>query len=52
MANKVTSKKLIERKDQCVYLDVREADELGEGMIDGIVNVPLGLFVECLEWCF
>ena len=45
MANKVASKKLIERKDQCVYLDVREADELGEGTIDGAVNVPLGQLI-------
>jgi hypothetical protein len=33
MANKVTSKELLERKDQYVSVDVREADELGEGMI-------------------
>ena len=40
MANKVTSRvKLLERKDQCVYLDVRG------GMIDGEVNIPLGQLI-------
>jgi rhodanese-related sulfurtransferase len=42
MANKVTPKELQKRKDQYVYLDVREADELEEGMIDGAVNISLG----------
>jgi rhodanese-related sulfurtransferase len=45
MANKVTSKELRERKDQYVYVDVREADELGQGMIDGAVNLPLGQLI-------
>ena len=45
MANKVTSKELRERKDQYVYVDVREADELEEGMIDGAVNLPLGQLI-------
>jgi len=45
MANKVTSKELREKKDQYVYVDVREADELEEGMIDGAVNLPLGQLI-------
>ncbi len=45
MANKVTSKELGERQDEYVYVDVREADELEEGMIDGAVNIPLGQLI-------
>ena len=45
MANKVTRKELQNTKDQYVYVDVREADELEEGMIDGAVNIPLGLLI-------
>ena len=45
MANKVTSKELRERKDQYAYVDVREADELEEGMIDVSVNLPLGQLI-------
>ena len=40
--SKVTSKELRERKDQYVYVDVREADEFEDGMIDVAVNTPLG----------
>jgi len=45
MANKVTSKELQERQDDYMYVDVREADELGEGMIDGAMNIPLGQLI-------
>jgi rhodanese-related sulfurtransferase len=45
MGNKVTSKELRERKDQYMYVDVREADELEEGKIDGAVNIPLGQLI-------
>jgi len=45
LANKVTSKELREKQEQYVYLDVREADEIEEGMIDGAVNIPLGLLI-------
>ena len=45
MANKVTSKEILEGKDQFVYLDVREADELGEGKIDAAANIPLGQLI-------
>ena len=40
MAKKVTSSELRESKDQYVYVDVREADELEEGKIDAAVNIP------------
>jgi rhodanese-related sulfurtransferase len=45
MANKVTSKELLETKDQYTYVDVREADELEEGKIDAAVNIPLGQLI-------
>jgi rhodanese-related sulfurtransferase len=45
MANKVTSKGLREIQDEHMYVDVREADELEEGMIDGAVNIPLGQLI-------
>jgi rhodanese-related sulfurtransferase len=45
MANKVNSKELLERKDQYMYVDVREADELEEGKIDAAVNIPLGQLI-------
>jgi hydroxyacylglutathione hydrolase len=45
MANTVTSKELRERQDDYMYVDVREADELEEGMIYGAVNIPLGQLI-------
>ena len=45
MANTVTSKELRERQDEYTYVDVREADELEEGMIEGAMNIPLGLLI-------
>jgi rhodanese-related sulfurtransferase len=45
MANTITSKELREKQERYVYVDVREADEIGEGMIEGAVNIPLGLLI-------
>jgi len=45
MANTLTSKELRERQDEYTYVDVREADELEEGMIEGAMNIPLGLLI-------
>ena len=45
MADNVTSKELQERQDDYMYVDVREADELEEDMIDGAVNIPLGQLI-------
>ena len=45
MANTVTSKELRERQDEYTYVDVREADELEEGMIEGAMNIPLGQLI-------
>jgi len=41
----VTSRELRERQDEYTYVDVREADELEEDMIDGAVNIPLGQLI-------
>lgn len=45
MASKVTPKELQEGKVEYMILDVREADELEEGKIDGAVNIPLGQLI-------
>ena len=45
MANKVTPRELQEGKVEYMILDVREADELQEGKIDGAVNIPLGQLI-------
>ena len=44
-ANKVTPRELQEGKDEYMILDVREADELQEGKIDGSVNIPVGQLI-------
>ena len=38
-------RRLQEGKDEYMILDVREADELQEGKIDGAVNIPLGQLI-------
>ncbi len=45
MANKVTPRELQEGKDEYMILDVREADELQEGKINGSVNIPVGQLI-------
>ena len=45
MANKMTPKEPQKAKDEYTILDVREADELEEGKIDGAVNIPLGQLI-------
>jgi len=45
MPNTITPKELRETQEQYVYVDVREADEMEEGMINGAVNIPLGLLI-------
>jgi len=41
----MTSKELQEATDEYTILDVREADELEEGTIDGAVNISLGQLI-------
>ena len=45
MANTITSKELRERQDDYINVDVREVEELEEGMIDGAMNIPLGQLI-------
>ena len=45
MAEKITPKELQARKDEYVIIDVREADELKEGQIDGAISLPLGRLI-------
>jgi rhodanese-related sulfurtransferase len=45
MANKVTSKELQGRQDEYMYVDVREVDELEDGVIDVAMNIPLGQLI-------
>jgi rhodanese-related sulfurtransferase len=45
MAEKVTPEELQARRDECVIIDVREADELKEGQIDGAISLPLGRLI-------
>lgn len=45
MAEKITAEKLREQKEGFVIIDVREADELESGKIDGSTHMPLGLTI-------
>ena len=45
MADKLTPKELQETKEEYVIVDVREADELEEGKIQGAINIPLGQLI-------
>ena len=45
MAEKITPKELQARRDEYVIIDVREADELKEGQIDGAISLPLGRLI-------
>ena len=46
MADKIAPKELQARTNEYVIIDVREADELEEGKIDGAVNIPLGHLIK------
>lgn len=46
MADKITAKDLVGKKDDFVIIDVREADEVAEdGTIEGATNIPLGQLI-------
>jgi rhodanese-related sulfurtransferase len=45
MANKVASKELRKRKDQYIFVEVREVNELEKGKIYGAVHMPLGQLI-------
>ena len=45
MAEKISGQDLKARKDEFVIIDVREADEIQSGKIEGSINMPLGLTI-------
>jgi rhodanese-related sulfurtransferase len=45
MADKITADNLKTQKNDFVIIDVREADELEGGKIEGSVHMPLGLSI-------
>ncbi len=45
MADKITAKELMSQKNDFVIIDVRESDELGGGIIEDSVHMPLGLCI-------
>jgi len=45
MAEKISASDLKAKKDEYVIIDVREADELPSGKVDGSVHMPLGLAI-------
>jgi len=45
MVEKITASELRARKDEFVIIDVREADEIASGKIEGSTNMPLGLAI-------
>ena len=45
MAEKISAKDLKSRKDEFIIIDVREADELANGKVDGSMHMPLGLTI-------
>ena len=45
MAEKISGEDLKSRKDEFVIIDVREADEIESGKIEGSINMPLGLTI-------
>ena len=45
MAEKISGQDLKARKEEFVIIDVREADEIESGKIDGSINMPLGLTI-------
>ncbi len=45
MAESITASEFKKRKSEFVVIDVREADELSQGTIDGSINIPLGAVV-------
>ena len=45
MAEKITADSLKQNKSSYVIIDVREADELAGGKVDGSIHMPLGLAI-------
>ena len=45
MADKITAKELISQKNDFLVIDVRELDELDNGVIEDSIHMPLGLCI-------
>lgn len=45
MADKITTNQLRSQKSDFVIIDVRESDELRNGIIEGSISMPLGLSI-------
>ena len=45
MADKITAKELMSQKDDFVIIDVRESDELKDGIIEDSCHMSLGLSI-------
>jgi len=45
MAEMISANDLRARKDEFVIIDVREADELSGGKVEGSTHIPLGLVI-------
>ncbi len=45
MAEMISANDLKARKDEFVIIDVREADELSGGKVEGSTHIPLGLVI-------
>lgn len=46
MAGTINPQVLKEKRQEYVVIDVREAEELTEGTIDGSINIPLGMLIK------
>ena len=46
MAGIINPQVLKEKRQEYVVIDVREAEELTEGTIDGSINIPLGMLIK------
>ena len=42
VANKISPIELQRKKDEYLIIDVRESDELEQGVIEGAIHMPLG----------
>ena len=49
MADKITSKELMFQKNDFVIIDVREFDELQNGIIEDSIHMPLGLCIRNIK---
>ena len=45
MAEMISANDLRARKDEFIIIDVREADELSGGKVEGSTHIPLGLVI-------